>query len=66
MMGDSDKPLFDLDSMLFDILEDEKVDRSARRLLTRDDISKLIEEKRRLRREPSRRRSENHEEPSFS
>jgi len=65
-MANSDAPLFDLDSLLFDIMEDEQVDRSARRLLTRDDIKKLIEEKRRLRRELAKRRETKHEEPTLS
>lgn len=65
-MANSDAPLFDLDSLLFDIMEDEQVDRSARRLLTRDDIKKLIEEKRRLRRELAKRREIKHEEPTLS
>ncbi len=65
-MANSDTPLFDLDSLLFDIMEDEQVDRSARRLLTREDIKKLIEEKRRLRREPAKRRETKHEEATLS
>ncbi len=65
-MANSDTPLFDLDSLLFDIMEDEQVDRSARRLLTREDIKKLIEEKRRLRREPAKRRETKDEEPTLS
>jgi len=40
---------YDLDSLLAEIAEDEKVDREARRILSQDDIRRLVEDSRRRR-----------------
>lgn len=48
-MTEKNAPLFQLEAMLAEIAEDEKVDRAARRLLSQADIQRLIEESRRRR-----------------
>lgn len=44
---------YNLDQVLAEIAEDQKVDRGAKRLLTQEDIQRLVEESR-LRRETER------------
>ncbi|HOW64925.1 MAG TPA: hypothetical protein PK256_06525 [Verrucomicrobiota bacterium] len=46
-MSDHEHLPFDLDAMLSEIADDQKVDREARRLLSQDDIRRLIEKSRR-------------------
>ena len=48
-MPDSTPPLFNLDVLLAEIAEDEKADCQAKRILSHDDIRKLVEESRRRR-----------------
>lgn len=48
-MPDSEPAPYNLDALLAEILEDEKVDRATRRLLSQEDIRKLVEESRRRR-----------------
>jgi len=48
-MSEKHAPQFQLEAMLAEIAEDEKVDRAARRLLSQADIQRLIEESRRRR-----------------
>jgi hypothetical protein len=48
-MANAELLQFNLDDVLAEIAEDQKVDREARRLLSQDDIQKLIEESRRRR-----------------
>jgi|WetSurMetagenome_2_1015567.scaffolds.fasta_scaffold977083_2 hypothetical protein len=48
-MPDTDPLLYDLDSLLAEIAEDEKIDREAKRILTQEDIKRLVEESRRRR-----------------
>jgi hypothetical protein len=53
-MLEADKPRFNLDAILAEIAEDEKVDLGAKRLLSQEDIRRLVEESRRRReREPA-------------
>lgn len=60
-MPKAKQPQFDLDALLAEIPEDEKVCRAAPRILTQDDIRRLIEESRR-RKQQSRAEDSPHEE----
>lgn len=48
-MSEVKPPRYNLDQVLAEIAEDRKVDRSAKRILTQDDIRRLVEENRRRR-----------------
>ena len=48
-MPETKQSPYDLDALLAEIIEDAKVDREARRLLSQDDIRQLVEESRRRR-----------------
>ncbi len=48
-MPPSKSTTYDLDALLAEIAEDEKVDRDAGRMLSQEDIRKLVEESRRRR-----------------
>ncbi|MCX6925216.1 MAG: hypothetical protein NT154_18695 [Verrucomicrobia bacterium] len=48
-MPDTDSSLYDLDFLLAEIAEDEKIDREAKRILSQEDIKRLVEESRRRR-----------------
>lgn len=48
-MQDKARPLFNLDAVLAEIAEDEKADCQAKRILSHDDIRKMVEESRRRR-----------------
>lgn len=60
-MPEAKQPHFDLDAILAEIPEDEKVCRAAPRILTQDDIRRLIEESRR-RKKQTRSKVSPHEE----
>lgn len=46
-MKETDPIHFDLDALLLEIVDDQEVDREARRMLSQDDIQRLVEESRR-------------------
>jgi len=46
-MPEVEHPRFNLDALLAEIIEDEQVCRTAPRILSQDDIRRLIEESRR-------------------
>ena len=48
-MPNSDQPLFNLDTLLVEIAEDEKADYQAKRILSHDDIRRMVEDSRRRR-----------------
>jgi hypothetical protein len=48
-MPANERPLFNLDALLAEIAEDEKADCQAKRILSHDDIRKMVEESRRRR-----------------
>ncbi len=48
-MPDTDPPPFNLDALLAEIAEDEKVDCEAKRTISQEDIRRLVEESRRRR-----------------
>jgi hypothetical protein len=59
-MPEAKQPRFDLDALLAEIPEDEQVCRTAPRILTQDDIRRLIEESRR-RKKQTRSQASPHE-----
>ncbi len=48
-MPEPEPTFYDLDTLLAEIAEDEKIDRAAKRLLSQEDIQRLVEESRRRR-----------------
>ena len=50
-MTQPEPTLYDLDTLLAEIAEDEKADRGAKRILSQEDIQRLVEESRRRRQE---------------
>jgi hypothetical protein len=56
-MPEPEIPPFNLERLLAEIAEDEKVDRAAKRILSQVDIQRLVEESRRARREAERESS---------
>lgn len=48
-MSNPDPVFLDLDALSAEMAEDEKVDRHAKRVLSQEDIRRLVEEKRRHR-----------------
>ena len=58
-MPDTKPSPFDLDAVLAEIAEDEKVDCESKRILSHDDIRQLVEESRRR-----RQAAEQQEQPS--
>lgn len=53
-MTDTDKPKYILDDLLAEIVEDEIADRDARRIISQDDIKRLIVESRKRRSKASK------------
>lgn len=48
-MSNPEPEFLDLDALFAEMAEDDKVDRQAKRMLSQEDIQRLVEEKRRHR-----------------